>query len=134
LTAGEYLVANSTLPSGTALQHLLALQIGTGTGSGQTIFCSQFNVRLDQQELVVTRRAKRRVQAAPVEAAPRKVPTAKDRNPLTAAASTNEISVRRREIAVSVLHSVPVMTVFDQGADEMTIQQRTASLTVTHKP
>lgn len=112
MTTGEYLVANSTLPSGTALQHLLALQIGSGTGSGQTIFCSQFNVRLDQQELVVTRRAKRRVQAAPVDAAPRKVANAKD---------------------IAVLYRVPSMTVFAESPDELTVQQRTSRSVVLHK-
>lgn len=47
MTTGEYLVANSTLPSGTALQHLLALQIGTGSGPGQTVFASQFAVSIE---------------------------------------------------------------------------------------
>ena len=112
MTTGEYLVANSTLPSGTALQHLLALQIGTGTGSGQTIFCSQFNVRLDQQELVVTRRAKRRVQAAPVESAPKQIEGKKD---------------------IAVLYRVPSMTVFAESPDELTVQQRTSRSVVLHK-
>jgi hypothetical protein len=33
MTTGEYLLLNSTLPSGTALEHLLALQIGVGGGT-----------------------------------------------------------------------------------------------------
>ena len=112
MTTGEYLVANSTLPSGTALQHLLALQIGTGTGSGQTIFCSQFNVRLDQQELVITRKAKRRVQAAQVEAAPRQIEGKKD---------------------IAVLYRVPILTVFADGPEEIIVQQRTSRSVVLHK-
>ena len=108
MTTGEYLLSRSTLASGTALQHLLALQIGTGQG---TVFCSQFNVRLDQQELVVTRRAKRRVQAAPVDAAPRQVANAKD---------------------IAVLHRVPTLAVLADAPDELTVQQRTSRSVVLH--
>ena len=42
MNAGQYLVALSGLPSGNAAQHLLAIQLGTGTGPGQTIFASRF--------------------------------------------------------------------------------------------
>lgn len=109
MTTGEYLVANSTLTSGTALQHLLALQIGSGQG---TVFCSQFNVRIERQELTVTRKAKRRVQAAPVEVAPRQIEGKKD---------------------ISVLYRVPSMTVFAESPEEITVLQRIARSTVVHK-
>ena len=42
MTTGEYLVANSPLPSGTALAHFLALQFGAG--QGETVFASRFCV------------------------------------------------------------------------------------------
>lgn len=107
MTTGEYLVANSTLPSGTALQHLLALQIGSGQG---TVFCSQFNVRLDQQELVVTRKAKRSAQAAPTEAAPRQIKGKKD---------------------IAVLYRVPTMTVFDNGPEQLVVTRKRRELGVS---
>ena len=48
MTTGEYLVAHSTLPSGTALAHLLNLQIGGGVG--ETVFASRFVVATAQQD------------------------------------------------------------------------------------
>ena len=41
MTAGEYLVSLSGLPSGTALEHLLAIQARIGTGTGETIFTTR---------------------------------------------------------------------------------------------
>lgn len=64
MTTGEYLVAHSTLPSGTALQHLLALQIGSG--SGETVFASQFVATLEQPDSVATVVPKRRSAIAPL--------------------------------------------------------------------
>ena len=106
---GQYLTQYSPLPSGTVAQHIMAIGAGQGLG---TVFVSQFNVRLDQQELVVTRRAKRRVQAAPVEAAPRQVANAKD---------------------IAVLHRVPTLAVLADVPDELTVQQRTSRSVVLHK-
>lgn len=112
MTTGEYLVANSTLPSGTALQHLLALQIGSG--SGQTIFCSQFHAIAEQHELVVTRKAKRRA-AQETPAAARAPVTDKQQKQITA------------------FHAAQRMAVFFDGPDEITVQQRTVSVAVSHK-
>ena len=58
MTTGDYLVQHSTLPSGTALAHLLALQTGTGQG---TVFASMFSVRIDEPRLSLVQRAKREV-------------------------------------------------------------------------
>lgn len=62
-TTGQFLVANSTLPSGTALQHLQALQIGTG--NGQTIFASQFLVSVEEPRSEATLRPKKRKSEVP---------------------------------------------------------------------
>ena len=63
-TAWQRLRSLSPLPSGhTAWEHFQAIQFGTGTG--QTIFCSQRTVVFEQDETTVTRKPKRR--AAPVE-------------------------------------------------------------------
>lgn len=112
MTTGDYLVAHSTLPSGTALQHLLALQIGSGQG---TVFCSQFSVHIEQQAHVVTRKAKRSAQAAPAEAAPRQI-------------------ADKQQKSIAVLHRVSTMTVLADGPDELTVQQRTARSVVTCRP
>jgi hypothetical protein len=56
MTTGEYLVSNSTLSSGTAMQHLLALQIGTGTGSGEAIFTSKIFTTYAQPRITYTQR------------------------------------------------------------------------------
>lgn len=58
-TAAQYLLALSTLPSGTAGQHLLAIQLGTGTGTGQTIYCSQTTAIIEQESITVLRKPKR---------------------------------------------------------------------------
>ena len=54
MTTGDYLVQHSTLPSGTAMAHLLALQTGGGT-----IFASMFAVRCDEPQLTLVQRVKR---------------------------------------------------------------------------
>lgn len=76
-TTGQFLVANSTLPSGTALQHLLALQIGAG---GQTVFASQFAVSLEVPRTEVLLKAKR--EATPQPASQPQVKRSDDRKSL----------------------------------------------------
>ena len=58
-TTGDYLVQHSTLPSGTALAHLLALQ--TGSGSGEAVFASMFSLHIDAPRLSLVQRANREV-------------------------------------------------------------------------
>lgn len=60
MTTGEYLLSRSSLPSGTALAHLLAIQAGSGQG---TVFASHFSVQIDTPSLVVSRKVKRTVQS-----------------------------------------------------------------------
>ena len=62
MTTGEYLLSKSSLSSGTALAHLLALQTGTGQG---TVFAAMFSVSVEQPSLMVTRRAKRQSAESP---------------------------------------------------------------------
>lgn len=56
-TTGAYLLSKSSLASGTALAHLLALQ--TGTGTGQAIFASMFSVQIEEPRLFAVQRPKR---------------------------------------------------------------------------
>lgn len=67
MTTGEYLLSRSSLPSGTALAHLLAIQAGSGQG---TIFASRFTVAVETPSLIVTRKAKRTVQSESPAASP----------------------------------------------------------------
>ena len=60
MNVGEYLVSKSSLSSGTALAHLLALE--AGTGSGQTIFASMFSVQITEPRLFAIQRPKREAQ------------------------------------------------------------------------
>ena len=53
MTTGDYLVQHSTLPSGTAMAHLLALQAGTGQG---TVFAAMFSLRCDEPRLTLVQR------------------------------------------------------------------------------
>lgn len=57
MTAGEYLVAHSPLPSGTALAHFLALQFGAGPG--ETVFASRFYVAIEEEAVTVTQSVKK---------------------------------------------------------------------------
>ena len=54
VNVGDYLVQHSTLSSGTALAHLLALQAGTGQG---TVFAANFSVRSAESRLTLYQRA-----------------------------------------------------------------------------
>ena len=113
MNAGQYLTALSPLPSGTAAQHLLAIQLGTGTG--QTIFCSQRTVVFERDEATITRKPKRR--AAPVE------------KPVVQPIASSD--KQQRDI-VATFAQPSIVAVFD-GPDEMTVTQRTERLTVVSR-
>ena len=56
MNVGAYFVSKSPLSSGTALQHLLAMQMG---GTGGTVFAAMFAVQIDTPRLALMhRRAK----------------------------------------------------------------------------
>ena len=57
MNVGAYLVSKSPLSSGTALQHLLAMQMG---GTGGTVFAAMFAVQIDTPRLTLAQRAKTR--------------------------------------------------------------------------
>ena len=56
MTTGDYLVQHSTLSSGTALEHFMALQIGTGQG---TVFASMFSVCVEEPRLTLVQRVRK---------------------------------------------------------------------------
>lgn len=77
MNAGQYLVALSGLPSGSAGTHLLAIQAGTGTGPGQTIFSSRMCVVASESRMEVVLRSKReapRAEPTPPHAPEKRMP------------------------------------------------------------
>ena len=103
MTTGEYLVAHSSLPSGTALAHLLAFNAGSGSGLGQTIFASRFSVTTGEDRFSVVRKVKR--QAPKPEVAPRQVkqPSHANDKGLFAVARTQGVTVSSQADSITVI-------------------------------
>jgi len=101
MNAGQHLVALSGLPSGSAAQHLLAIQLGTGTGPGQTIFASRFSVITGEDRFTVMRKAKR--QAPKAEPAQRPVPQPKTTKDAFARTHTDCVTVSTQVDAITVI-------------------------------
>ena len=103
MNAGQYLAALSGLPSGSAAQHLLSIQLGTGTGPGQTIFASRFSVVTGEDRFSVVRKAKR--QAPKPEVAPRQVkqPSPANDKGLFAVARTQGVTVSSQADSITVI-------------------------------
>ncbi len=103
MNAGQILAALSGLPSGSAAQHLLAIQAGTGTGPGQTIFSSRFSVTTGEARFTAMRKAKR--QAPKPEVAPRQVkqPSPANDKGLFAVARTQGVTVSNQADSITVI-------------------------------
>lgn len=103
MNAGQYLAALSGLPSGSAAQHLLSIQLGTGTGPGQTIFASRFSVVTGEDRFSVVRKVKR--QAPKPEVAPRQVkqPSPANDKGLFAVARTQGVTVSSQADSITVI-------------------------------
>lgn len=103
MNAGQYIVALSGLPSGSAAQHLLSIQLGTGTGPGQTIFASRFSVTTGEDRFSVVRKVKR--QAPKPEVAPRQVkqPSPANDKGLFAVARTQGVTVSSQADSITVI-------------------------------
>lgn len=107
MTTGEYLVAHSTLGSGSALAHLLALQVG----GGGTVFASRFTVVTGSDSATVTRKAKRQAEPEPVITRPVSEPSRTGRN----------------AYAITVVPTVYPRT----GPDEITVTTRRRNSAIT---
>lgn len=119
MNAGQYLVQHSTLPSGTALAHLLALQAGTGQG---TVFASMFAVRCDEPRLTLVKRAKREAGEV-TERAPRQIDETGDKNTV----------VLTRQAAMSVLTAPEWLTITPQRETQVFIQRDVQSAVVRNR-
>ena len=116
MTAGDYLVQHSTLPSGTAMAHLLALQ----TGGGGTVFASMFALRCDEPRLTLVQRAKREAGDAD-ERTPRKIDeTDDDKNTV----------VLTRQAAISVLTAPEWLTITPVRETQVFVQRGVQSAVV----
>ena len=117
MNTGEYLVSKSSLPSGTALAHLLALQAGTGQG---TVFASMFAVRCDEPRLTLVQRAKREAGEV-TERAPRQIDETGDGKGAV---------VLTRQAAMSVLTEPEWLTVTPLREKQVFIQRDVQSAVV----
>ena len=111
MTTGDYLVQHSTLPSGTAMAHLLALQ--TGGGVSQTLFASMFAVRCDAPRMTLVQRAKREAGES-VERVLRQVDDTGD---------DKDAVVLTRQAAVSVLTAPEWLTVTPVRETQVFVQR-----------
>ena len=119
MTAGDYLVQHSTLPSGTAMAHLLALQ----TGGGGTVFASMFALRCDEPRLTLVQRAKREARDAD-ERTPRKIDeTDDDKNTV----------VLTRQAAMSVQTAPEWLTVTPVRETQVFVQRDVQSAVVRNR-
>ena len=100
MNAGQYLVALSGLPSGSAADHLLAIQAGTGTGPGQTVFAAKFSVVTGEDRFDAVRK--------PLLLAPRWTVTETKTAHITAAAVT--ASMQSERIVVTTRRKTAVVT------------------------
>ena len=120
MTTGDYLVQHSTLPSGTAMAHLLALQ--TGGGVSQTLFASMFAVRCDEPRLTLVQRAKREAGEV-TERAPRQIDETGD---------DKDAVVLTRQAAMSVL-TVPEWLTVTPARETQVFVQRDVQSAVVHQ-
>ena len=117
MTAGDYLVQHSTLSTGSALAHLLALQAGTGQG---TVFASMFAVRCDEPRLTLVQRAKREAGEV-TERAPRQIDETGD---------DKDAVVLTRQAAMSVQTTPEWLTVTPVRETQVFIQRDVQSAVV----
>ena len=116
MNLGQFLTAKSPLPSGTVAQHLAAIaaSVGTGTGTGETVFASMFSVQIEQPSLTISQRAKRQVQEAQVV--------------------SPQVRQSKSPKNVAVFSVVPSAAVFT-APDEITITQATQAVVLkTQQP
>lgn len=105
-TAGEYLVSKSTLPSGTALQHFLAMQTGQGT-----VFASQFSVLIEEPRLSLIKRPKREA--------------SEDYRPAVSRLSADAekaVSIFTREASLSVLTEIDELFIRQVSANSVVVR------------
>lgn len=117
MNLGQFISAHSPLPSGTVAQHLAAMQFGSGTG--ETVFASRFNVVTVDDRIETTRKAKR---TAPAESPAKQRSVEQPSSPKTAYALTatpslyvrtdrDEIIVTQRQMSLVATRSLEQATI-----------------------
>ena len=129
MNLGQFLTTFSPLSSATVAQHLAAIgvNVGTGTGPGQTIFASRFSAVTGEDRFTVVSKAKRK--APKPEAAPRAVQQlkpAKDKG-MFAVARSQGVAITTQEDSVVVTQSTQsVVATRDLGA--ITVNRKRKSI------
>ena len=118
MNLGQFLTTFSPLSSATVAQHLAAIgvNVGTGTGPGQTIFASRFSVVAGEDRFTVMRKAKS--QSPKDEAVPRQVrqPKATNGKALFSVAHTQGAMVSAQADSIVVIQKTqPVVATSDLG-------------------
>ena len=109
MNVGAYLVSKSPLSSGTALQHLLTMQMG---GTGGTVFAAMFAVQIDTPRLTLAQRAKR--EAGETDAStPRQIDETGD---------DKDAVVLTRQAAMSVLTAADDLTVIERRENSVFVR------------
>ena len=117
MNVGAYLVSKSPLSSGTALQHLLAMQMG---GTGGTVFAAMFAVQVDAPRLTLAQRAKREAGEAD-DRTPRQIDETGD---------DKDAVVLTRQAAMSVLTVPEWLTVTPVRETQVFVQRDVQSAVV----
>lgn len=121
MNTGQRLVLMSGLSTRTALEHLRAMQAGTGTGQGQTIFSSRFSVITGEDRFTTMRKAKHQVPKA--EPAQRPVPQPKAAKDAFARTHTDCVTVSTQVDAITVIQKTQsAVAISDLGT--VTINRR----------
>ena len=120
---GEYLVANSSLPSGSIVQHILALNTGTGTGPGETIYAPRLFVQTTERQMLVTSRAKREARQSAPTAQPAKAPQKQGSKYAYAFTTVERIDVLTRDDSVFIVEKSVSSTVSTKD-DSVNISRR----------
>ena len=123
MNLGQFLTDNSPLSSGTVAEHLAAIAANVGTGSGQTIYCSQIAVRIQRQETVISHRPKR--QAAPARPA---APAASGSKPARQKQNLYATAPRHTDISI---FSAPHEITATLRTDSVVVLQSLESLATT---
>lgn len=136
MNAGQLLLALSPLSSGNAGQHLLAIQLGSGAGPAQTIYCSQTYSVLPQEDVVVFWKRQKAAPATQYRPVVRpSAPTGKvwPKDIFVSAPVPIQVTSRREVDEVFAVRTVREVVV-ERGTASTVVAKAQQSITVTNHP
>ena len=123
-TTGQYLVSLSSLPSGSALAHLMAIQ--TGTGTGDSFYSGTVRVVTSQPEMFVHRKARNAAieskKTVPRVSEPKKKATRINASYVLAAQNTAHSFTHPEEVFVLVRSGIE--TVVQTASNSVVVQRK----------